>query len=223
MRDEAIVEALKRTSLPQCSPACRNRCLWWGMLSACQPAARPAMRSVVVTFGPRRAHPNHRTCAFLVRRPGRTPSPQDLQLEAPPQYALAGNPVSHLPSSTFACFPFCCWMHRSPSTSLSAFPSMEYPRFPGKTTWYSIGACWPISTPSRRSDVFIAPMPTDCWPSLRKSHLPLLATLALVIALAFAWHRTRSWLVPFLAAWLVLTLGPPLALSPRVTIDRKST
>jgi tetratricopeptide (TPR) repeat protein len=55
-------------------------------------------------------------------------------------------------------------------------------------------------------------------PSFRNFGLPLLATLALVIALAFAWHRTRSWLVPFLAAWLVLTLGPPLALSPRVTI-----
>ena len=42
MRDEAIVEALKRTSLPQCSPACRNRCLWWGMLQlASRPQGRP--------------------------------------------------------------------------------------------------------------------------------------------------------------------------------------
>src|ERR1035441_1848549 len=69
-------------------------------------------RSVVVAFGPRRAHPNHRTCAFLVRRPGRTPSPQDLQLETPPQYTLAGNPVvaPHLPlrASLFAAGCFGC-------------------------------------------------------------------------------------------------------------------
>src|ERR1035441_101694 len=79
------------------------------------------MRSVVVAFGPRRAYPNHRTCAFLVRRPGRTPSPQDLQLEAPPQYALAGNPVisPHLPlrASLFAAgcigrpLPVCLLSH----------------------------------------------------------------------------------------------------------------
>src|ERR1035438_9079321 len=75
MRDEAIVEALKRTSLPQCGPRCRTR------------------------FGPPRAYPNQGTCAFFVRRPDRTSSPQDLQLETPPQYALAGNPViaPHLP------------------------------------------------------------------------------------------------------------------------------
>src|ERR1035438_5462369 len=70
MRDGAIVEALKRTSLPQCGPRCLG-----------------------LHFGPPRAHPNQGTCAFFVRRPDRTPSPQDLQLEAPPQYALAGNPV----------------------------------------------------------------------------------------------------------------------------------
>src|ERR1035441_6301132 len=86
------------------------------------PAGRkPAMRSVVVAFGPRRAYPNHRTCAFLVRRLGRTPSPQDLQLEAPPQYALAGNPVisPHLPlrASLFAAgcigrpLPVCLLSH----------------------------------------------------------------------------------------------------------------
>ncbi len=55
-------------------------------------------------------------------------------------------------------------------------------------------------------------------PSFRTFVLPLLASLGLVIAVGYAWHRTRSWLVPFFAAWFVLVLGPPLALSPRVTI-----
>lgn len=55
-------------------------------------------------------------------------------------------------------------------------------------------------------------------PSFGNFGLPLLATIALIIAVAFAWHRTRSWFVPFFAAWFVLTLGPALALSPRVTI-----
>src|ERR1017187_2110475 len=43
--------------------------------------------------GPPRAYQNQGTCAFFVRRPDRTPSPQDLQLETSPQYTLAGNPV----------------------------------------------------------------------------------------------------------------------------------
>src|ERR1039457_1142898 len=42
MRDGAIVEALKRTSLPQCSRTCPTRCLRWGMLQlASRPAGRP--------------------------------------------------------------------------------------------------------------------------------------------------------------------------------------
>src|ERR1035438_559083 len=91
MRDEAIVEALKRTSLPQCQtnlgtdlPVPRRRRL--------PPRGRAGL-SPGLRFGPPRAHPNQRTCAFFVRRPDRTPPPQDLQLEAPPQHALAGNPV----------------------------------------------------------------------------------------------------------------------------------
>jgi hypothetical protein len=55
-------------------------------------------------------------------------------------------------------------------------------------------------------------------PSYRSFVLPLLASFALVAAVVFAWRRTRSWFVPFFAAWFVLILGPPLALSPRVTI-----
>src|ERR1039457_5733716 len=80
MSDGAIVEALKGTSLPQGSTV--------------------MPKSIVcVHFGPRRAHQNQRTRAFLVGRPDRTPSPQDLQLETHPQDAMAGNPViaAHLP------------------------------------------------------------------------------------------------------------------------------
>src|ERR1035438_1112084 len=49
--------------------------------------------------GQRQDRPQTRTCAFFVGRPDRTSSPQDLQLDAPPQDALAGNPViaPHLP------------------------------------------------------------------------------------------------------------------------------
>lgn len=55
-------------------------------------------------------------------------------------------------------------------------------------------------------------------PSFRNFGLPLLASLALIIAVMIAWHRTRSWSLPFLAAWFLFTLGPALALSPRVTV-----
>src|ERR1022692_2840332 len=53
------------------------------------------MRSEVpkLRFGPPRAYPNQGTCAIFAGRPDRTPPPQDLQLEASPQYTLAGNPV----------------------------------------------------------------------------------------------------------------------------------
>jgi hypothetical protein len=37
--------------------------------------------------------PQTSTCDFFVRRPYRTPSPQDLQLETPREYAVAGNLV----------------------------------------------------------------------------------------------------------------------------------
>src|ERR1039457_6218347 len=55
MRDEAIVETLKRTSLPQCSRTCPTRCLRWGMLQlASRPSGRPCFHtSVVLDSGPK--------------------------------------------------------------------------------------------------------------------------------------------------------------------------
>jgi hypothetical protein len=41
----------------------------------------------------RQGRPQTSTCDFFARRPYRTPSPQDLQLETPPEYAVAGNLV----------------------------------------------------------------------------------------------------------------------------------
>src|ERR1035441_8568316 len=113
MRDEAIVEALKRTSLPQCQPICRKPgtattlqtrdshhisgacCRKYG---GC-PRVCPRVTLRVSCVWPSSCSSYQGTCAILARRPGRTPSPQDLQLETPPQYTLAGNPVvaPHLP------------------------------------------------------------------------------------------------------------------------------
>jgi hypothetical protein len=55
-------------------------------------------------------------------------------------------------------------------------------------------------------------------PDFWSFELPLIAAIALVGILAFAWARTRSWRLVFLGAWFVLLIGPPLALAPLVTV-----
>jgi len=55
-------------------------------------------------------------------------------------------------------------------------------------------------------------------PSWRNFGLPLFGLLVIAALLAWAWYRTRSWRLLFLSAWFVLTLGPPIALSPGVTV-----
>ena len=55
-------------------------------------------------------------------------------------------------------------------------------------------------------------------PALSTFISPLLA-LALLCALLFiAWRRSRPWLVPFLSAWLLFTMAPAIALSPKLTV-----
>jgi hypothetical protein len=54
--------------------------------------------------------------------------------------------------------------------------------------------------------------------SVRSFLLPLLAGLVLAVVVFWAWRRTRSPQIPFWSAWLLLTLGPPIALSPQVTV-----
>ena len=55
-------------------------------------------------------------------------------------------------------------------------------------------------------------------PSLLRFVLPLIAAALLLILGIWAWYRNRSWRFVFLAAWFVLTLGPPIAFSPEVTV-----
>jgi tetratricopeptide (TPR) repeat protein len=55
-------------------------------------------------------------------------------------------------------------------------------------------------------------------PSFRNFGLSLIALLILLAAFAWIVRRGVSWRVPFFAAWFLLTLAPPLVLSPRVTV-----
>ena len=55
-------------------------------------------------------------------------------------------------------------------------------------------------------------------PGLREFALPLLVMIVLLLALGWAWKRSGSWRVPFLAAWFGLLIGAPVALAPGVTV-----
>lgn len=54
--------------------------------------------------------------------------------------------------------------------------------------------------------------------SARGFLLPLFVLVLITAAVIWAWRKTHSWQLLFLAAWFVLTLAPAVAMSPLVTV-----
>lgn len=139
---------------------------------------------------------------------------------------LQSRPGERLRSTLFMVTPYLCviglyWLARHavlrplPKASIAiapTFTSVNIWSAPSAFWWYIRELLAPYGV------AILHDWAAVTAPSFTRFVLPLLAALALLVVVAWISVRQRSWRIPFLAAWFLLTLAPVIVFAPRVLV-----